>query len=172
MATNYDLLRARLESEHKRLTQELEQLKAEGIFKDAERVEGARKVEGSYQELKNMVSQLTNLLNKKELQISLKEKELSSKDEEISALRENLENLGRENESLLAFLKDKEQSIADLSQALTQMEEQVNFLQEAVFLTKERQNKVESEFHPAVNPEKKKAEDLRRKVKVILDSGM
>ncbi len=65
-------------------------------------------------------------------------------------------------------------------------------MQEEVFLTKERQDKslgkldeltnehgvaTQQELKdevgslPAINPEKKKAEDLRKKVEVILDSG-
>jgi len=73
------------------------------------------------------------------------------------------------------------------------MEYQVNSLQEEVFLTKDRQDKAlgkldeltkeqsvaaqqglkdKAQSLPAINPEKKKAEDLRKKVEVILDSGM
>jgi chromosome segregation ATPase len=162
----------RLRESKEEIEAELRILEAQGSARNIAKPGDARGAGASYQELKNKVLQLTDSLKKRELQIGLKERELNAKQEEIATLRENLESIGEEKDNLFLFLKDKEKSITDLSQALAQMEDQVNALQEEVLLAKERQSRTQGRSLLGINPEKKKAEDLRRKVKVILDSGM
>ena len=140
----------------------------------------------SYESLKSTVSQLSNLLTKKEI-------ELSERQKEISSLKENLGASVEEKATLLTALKEKEKTVNELNGSVSRMSAQIAAFQEQLSLPNKVQAKTMEQLdqltsvssflqerltgiskelesiHTQTEQDKKKAEDLRKRVEVILD---
>ena len=140
----------------------------------------------SYESVRDAMSQLSNLLTKKEI-------EASQKQIEAHSLKEDFDRAAEEKSSLATALKDKEKNVADLNSALSQMEsqltelkaqldmpkklqaktmEQVNELTSVSNLLQEKLSGVSKELQTLSSQsqeDKKKADDLKKRVEVMLD---
>lgn len=140
----------------------------------------------SYDSLKSTVSQLSNLLTKKEI-------ELSDRQRETASLKENLDGSLQEKVSLLSALKEKEKIVNELNSSVSRMSIQIAAFQEQLSLPNKVQAKTMEQLdqltsvsaflqerlsgiskelesiHTQTEEDKKKAEELRKRVEVVLD---
>ncbi len=146
-----------------------------------------KELTSSYDSIRDTVSQLSNFLAKKDA-------EITDKQNEIYALKGDLDMANKEKEDLLLSLRGKEKNIFDLNMKLNNMESQITAFQKEVSLTKENQRKTIRQLSEVssintslqerlldiskgldispgsgANIDKKKAEELRKKVEVKLD---
>lgn len=146
-----------------------------------------KELSSSYEGLKGTVSQLSGLLAKKDADIDEKQSGLYN-------LKESLERLVKEKEGLLISLEDKEKSISDLKIKMTLMESNIAGLEKELATAKEYRQKAISQIGEAAainnalrerlldvskglelltgleaDIDKRKADELRKKVEVKLD---
>jgi len=140
----------------------------------------------SYESMKSALSQLSTLVGKREL-------ELSDRQTEISSLKQNLEQASKERDAMILALREKEKTILDLNGQIGRLEAKLVTLQGELALVRERQKKTIDQLSTAASinnslqdrlsdiskdlepiqldsePSKAKADELRKKVKVMLD---
>lgn len=178
-----------LRESRKNLEIELSQLKAAKSANENQITQLNARIQDStfsYESLKNTVSQLSSLLTKKEVEISERQRELVS-------LKDDLDSLLKQKNTLLATLKEKEKVIEDMNISFTRMGSQIVALQEQLDAPNRLQSKTLeqleqltsvsnflqdrisgiskdlSTIHTQADLDKKKAEELRRRVEVTLD---
>lgn len=140
----------------------------------------------SYESIRNTVTQLSSLLTKRE-------SELNDARKDMLALQENFEKTKGEKDAFMFTLKEKERNISELNASLNRAESQLLGFQSELASTKERQKKtiqqltelssinsslqqrlfdISKDLEPVgsdSNIDKRKAEELRKKVEVQLD---
>lgn len=146
-----------------------------------------KELTSSYDSIRDTVSQLSNFLAKKDA-------EITDKQNEIYALKGDLDMANKEKEELFLSLRGKEKDIFDLNVKLNNMESQITAFQKEVSLAKDNQRKTIRQLSEVssintslqerlldiskgldtvsgreANIDKKKAEELRKKVEVKLD---
>lgn len=146
-----------------------------------------KELTSSYDSIRDTVSQLSNFLAKKDA-------EITDKQNEVYALKGDLDMANKEKEDLFLSLRGKEKDIFDLNVKLNNMESQITAFQKEVSLTKDNQRKTIRQLSEVsaintslqerlldiskgldivpgreANIDKKKAEELRKKVEVKLD---
>ena len=184
------------EQEKLGLVKELEQLKEskkglESELSELKAVKGTDKsrmddLNLSYESIKSSLSQLSSLVGKREA-------ELSEKQIEISSLKQNFEQTSKERDAMILALREKEKTILDLNAQIGRLEGKIVTLLSELALVKERQRKTIEQLGAATainsslqqrlsdiskdlepmqldsEPSKAQADDLRKKVKVMLD---
>jgi DNA repair exonuclease SbcCD ATPase subunit len=171
-----------LKESKKNLESELNELK---IVKDTDKSHMSE-LNLSYESMKGALSQLSALVGKREI-------ELSDKQTEVTSLKQNLEQIGKERDAMALALREKEKAISDLNAQIGRLEAKIESLQAELTLVKDRQKRTVEQLSEATSinsslqqrlseisrdlepiqlesePSKAKADELRKKVKVMLD---